>query len=249
MHGWTRRRRHACGPLRINGIIALALALLTAGPAQAQCRLALVLALDVSSSVDALEYDLQRVGLAAALDAPEVRHAILNGAQGEVALAVYEWSGFFQHKLHLDWTVMRSDADIDEAVRTLAKMTRSHDDFPTAVGQALGFGATLLERGPTCMRRVIDISGDGINNYGFGPDAAYRNFPFDGVTVNGLVVLGHSADVLLYYQQKVARGPNAFVMAAQGFEDFQNAMTRKLYREINDIMLGQTGRVVPGPRG
>ena len=230
--------------------LCVTLALFGVPAAQAQpCRLALVLALDVSSSVDAVEYDLQRVGLASALDAEDVRHAILRGGRGDVALSVYEWSGFNQHKLHLDWVLLRSNADIDNAVRLLAKMERSHDDFPTAVGQALGYGATLMARGPDCTRRVIDMSGDGINNYGFGPESAYRHFPFQGVTVNGLVILGHSGDVLRYYHEKVVRGPNAFVMAANGFEDFQNAMTRKLYREINDIILGEAARAQIGPRG
>jgi len=219
--------------------------------AQAQCRLALVLALDVSSSVDAVEYDLQRVGLAAALNADEVRHAILNGGQGDVALAVYEWSGFFQQKTHLDWTWLRSNEDIDAAVRVLAKMERSHDDFPTAIGQALGFGATLMERGPDCDRKVIDMSGDGINNYGFGPQAAYRNFPFDNVTVNGLVILGQSPEVLRYYRDNVLRGRNAFLITANGFEEFRDAMTKKLYREVNDIVLGDDKAAAPrlGPRG
>ncbi|MDA3858898.1 MAG: DUF1194 domain-containing protein, partial [Roseovarius sp.] len=91
---------------------------------------------------------------------------------------------------------------------------------------------------PDCDRRVIDISGDGINNDGFGPDLAYRHFPLDGITVNGLVILGHDIEVLDYYQRQVMRGPRAFTEVAQGFEDFQAAMARKLYREINDIVLG-----------
>lgn len=211
--------------------------------AQERCRLALALALDVSSSVDALEYDLQRVGLAAALDAPEVRHAILANAQGVVTLAVYEWSGFNQQKLHLDWSPLRSHDDIDAAVRILAKMERSHDDFPTAVGQALGYGATLLKRSPDCARKVLDVSGDGVNNYGYGAAEAFANFPFDGVTVNGLAILTQDVKVLHYYQSQIIHGPNAFVIAARSFDDFQDAMTRKLYREVNDITLGNT----PGP--
>ena len=240
------------GPLvRHPAAAALAWVLgLWAGLAQAQaCRLALVLALDVSSSVDAVEYDLQRAGLAAALDAPEVRHAILNGGQGAVALAVFEWSGFFQHKLHLDWTLLSSHADIDAAVQVLAGMQRSHDEFPTAAGQALGYGATLLERGPDCARKVIDMSGDGVNNYGYGPEAAYRNFPFAGVTVNGLVVTGQDPDVFRFYTEKVLRGPGAFVLTANGFEDFRAAMARKLYREVNDTVLGGRRRAPPVPRG
>ena len=209
--------------------------------ADAKCRLALVLALDVSSSVDAVEYDLQRVGLAAALNSELVRGAILRGADGSVALAVYEWSGFYQHKLQYDWAVLDSHDAIDEAVRVLAKMERSHDDFPTAVGQALGYGAMLLQRGPECERRVIDVSGDGINNYGYGPRAAYRNFPFENVTVNGLVILGQSPEVLRYYHEQVALGQQAFVISANGFEEFEDAMTKKLFREINGIVLGQLG--------
>ncbi|SLN39363.1 hypothetical protein ROG8370_01628 [Roseovarius gaetbuli] len=219
-------------------LAALFLALMTAGPALATCRLALVLALDVSSSVDPGEYDLQRVGLAAALDSDDVRHAILRGAPGDVALSVYEWSGNYQQKVHLDWTVLRSDADITDAVGVLAAMTRRTSDYPTALGAGLGYGAQVMARAPKCDRRVIDISGDGINNQGFGPELAYRHFPLDGITVNGLVILGHDPEVLRYYQRHVVRGPRAFAEVAQGFEDFQSAMTRKLYREVNDIVLG-----------
>jgi hypothetical protein len=94
---------------------------------------------------------------------------------------------------------------------------------------------------------VIDVSGDGVNNDGFGPRLAYRHFPLSDVTVNGLVILGHDAEVLEFYRGEVIRGRNAFVETAHGFEDFGNAMTRKLYREINDIMLG--GDVPPAPHG
>ncbi len=219
-------------------LAALLLALMTAGPALATCRLALVLALDVSSSVDPGEYDLQRLGLASALDAPDIRHAILRGAPGDVALSVYEWSGSFQQKVHLDWTLLRSEADITNAVGVLLAMTRRTADYPTALGSGLGYGAQVMARAPQCDRRVIDISGDGINNDGFGADLAYRNFPLDGITVNGLVILGHDTEVLDYYQRHVIRGPRAFTEVAQGFEDFQSAMARKLYREVNDIVLG-----------
>jgi hypothetical protein len=177
------------------------------------------------------------MGLAAALDAPDIRHAILTG-EGDVALAVYEWSGRFQEKLHLDWTYLRSHADITRAVAGLAGMERSTSDYPTALGSALGYGAQLMTRAPDCARRVIDVSGDGINNQGFAPALAYKHFPFQGITVNGLVVLGHDATVLRHYRDEVLRGPGAFLELAQGFEDFERAMGRKLFREISDIVLG-----------
>lgn len=213
-----------------------------AAPAAATCRLALVLALDVSSSVDAREYDLQRIGLASALDAPEIREAILRGGAGNVALAVYEWSGPFQERLHLDWLLLRSEAEITEAVARLAGMQRSTEEYPTALGSALGYGAQLMTRAPDCARRVIDVSGDGINNQGFGPALAYKHFPFQGITVNGLVILGHDPKVLTYYQTEVLRGPGAFLEQALGFEDFEQAMARKLFREMNDTMLSALDR-------
>lgn len=235
-------------------IWALALGLLAGGGAvqaqtQPHCRLALVLALDVSSSVDAEEYDLQRLGLAAALDAEDVRQAILTGAPGFVALSVFEWSGFHQHKLQLDWVALRSHGDIDHAAATLAGMKRSHDDFPTSLGPALGYGATLLERGPVCDRKVIDVSGDGVNNYRFGPKEAYRHFPMRDVVVNGLVILGDDPKVLQYYGTEVLHGPGAFLVVAQSFAEYREAMTKKLYREINDIMLGAAPVMRAGPRG
>lgn len=219
--------------------LAALITLLWAGTAWAECRLALVLALDVSSSVDAREYDLQRLGLAAALDAPEVRRAVLDGAPGDVALAVFEWSGEFAQTLHLDWTALRSPADIDRAVLAIGRMTRSHDDFPTAMGQALGYAATLLRRGPVCARQVIDLSGDGINNHSYGPRQAYQSFPFRDIVVNGLVVQGDDPEVIAFYNREVLFGPGAFLEIADGFDDFRNAMTRKLTRELSDVMLGE----------
>ncbi|MEO3415860.1 DUF1194 domain-containing protein [Roseovarius sp. CAU 1744] len=234
--------------VRLAAILAV---FLLAGGAQAQCRLALALALDVSSSVDGLEYDLQRRGLAAALNSDDVRRAILNGAPGDVTLAVYEWSGRAQQKLHLDWLRLRSHDDIDLAVTVLAGMTRSHDEFPTALGHGLAYGALLLERAPECGRRVIDVSGDGMNNHGYGPRTAYRHFPMENVTVNGLVILGGPAGVLEFYQDQVKHGPAAFIEIARSFRDFEAAMTRKLVREIGDLVIGAPQPEVarPEPRG
>ncbi len=205
--------------------------------AQVDCRLALVLALDVSSSVDAAEYVLQRDGLAAALDDPGIRSAILDG-DGHVAMAIYEWSGRRQSELVSDWTRLHDDAAIDQVIQTLRNTPRSYSRFPTAMGYALGYGATLLTRGPDCDRRVIDLSGDGENNDGFSPSLAYRNFPFRNVTVNGLAVLGGTEDVVEYFDREVRFGAGAFVETSDGYEGYREAMTRKLFRELNDMILG-----------
>jgi hypothetical protein len=220
--------------------LALALGLAPVAGA-ANCRLALVLAIDVSSSVDAVEDQLQRGGLVSALIAPEVEAAFF-AADQPVALAVYEWSGRYNQELLLDWTLINTRRDLVVAAETIAATTRSHNDFPTAMGYALGYGAKLLERGPRCLKQVIDMAGDGQNNEGFEPYVAYREFPFNEVTVNGLIV--NAADfegevgLIAYYQSQVLYGPGAFAIIADGFDDYERAMRLKLERELTPPTLG-----------
>lgn len=208
------------------------------GPAAA-CRLALLLALDVSSSVDAREYLLQRDGLARALIAPEVQTAFLS-SRDPVALAAYEWSGRYNQHIVLDWTLVRGPGDLLAASRRITQVRRSEDEFPTALGYALGHAATLFAAAPACLRRTIDVSGDGVNNDGFAPGLAYRYFPLADVTVNGLVIdqTEGRADLVRYFQREVLRGPGAFVEEAEGYDDFERAMRRKLEREVSSIAVG-----------
>lgn len=218
--------------ITLGPVLAAALAQPVAG---AQCRLALALALDVSSSVDASEDALQRGGLAAALIAPEVQAAFF-AAPAPVALAAYEWSGRYNQQLIADWRLIETPADLALLSATIAGSRRSHNDFPTAMGHALGYGAGLLQRAPDCLFRTLDIAGDGQNNEGFGPAQAYAEFPFDGVTVNGLVVnaADYEAEISLidFYRREVLHGPGAFLEIAQGFADYERAMRRKLEREV-----------------
>ncbi|SFT61793.1 DUF1194 domain-containing protein [Sedimentitalea nanhaiensis] len=210
-------------------------------PVAADCRLALVLALDVSSSVDAQEYTLQRDGLAAALIAPEVRRAFF-ASDLPVALSAYEWSGRHNQELILDWHLIDSPAALLDAAETIARTQRSQTEYPTAMGFALGYGAGVMRRAPPCLFRTIDISGDGKNNEGFPPANAYAEFPFAGVTVNGLVVNAaeFEAEVSLieFYRDHVLHGAGAFLEVAQGFEDFERAMRRKLERELTVRVIG-----------
>ena len=218
-------------------IAALFLIPLLATAATAQCRLALLLAMDVSASIDAGEYQLQRDGLARALDAPDIREAFLGGP-GPVALAVYEWSGRNQQTVMIDWTLIDSAAALDRVVDRVSGARRSWKDFPTAIGYALGYAAKMFRDAPECDRQVIDVSGDGTNNEGFMPDRAYAHFPLDGITVNGLVVEGVDADIIRFYQTEVLRGPGAFLEVAPNFERFEAAMARKLFREVNGLVVG-----------
>lgn len=235
-----------CGPVAAGtGRCTFGLAVMFAVyalPAYAiDCRLALLLAIDVSSSVDKTEDRLQRGGLVSALTAPEVTAAFF-ASDTPVALAVYEWSGRYNQEVILDWTLIKSPANLLEAAEVVAASTRSHNDFPTAMGYALGFGAGMFERAPACLHKTLDMAGDGQNNEGFPPSSAYNAFPFDGITVNGLVV--NAADfeaetqLIPFYLNEVIRGPGAFIEIAQGFEDYERAMRRKLERELSLRFIG-----------
>ncbi len=203
------------------------------------CRLALLLAIDVSSSVDADEDRLQRAGLASALIAPEVQEAFFSDPR-PVALAAFEWSGRWRQTTILDWREIRAPGDLVTAAEEVAASVRSETQFPTALGSALGHAASMLAEAPVCDRQVIDVSGDGENNEGFPPELAYRNSPLGGVTVNALAIGGSIPldDMVAYYRREVIRGPGAFVEQAQGYEDFERAIRKKLEREVAALVVG-----------
>ncbi|MDF0603138.1 DUF1194 domain-containing protein [Psychromarinibacter sp. C21-152] len=226
------------GPLPL----ALAVSAGAALPAGAACRLALLLALDISSSVDDAEDRLQREGLAAALTAPEIVEVVLALPDRPVALSVFEWSGRYQQDVLLDWRLLETRDDIFAAASRIAGSRRSYTEFPTAIGYALGYAAALIEGAPVCDQVTIDVSGDGRNNEGFAPRLAYENFPLGGVTVNGLVIGGLEEGLPQYYRENVIKGPGAFVETAADFDGFERAMRRKLLREMEVRAVGALPR-------
>lgn len=225
--------------------LALLLVLGLPGLASAQqCRIALALGLDVSSSVDGSEYLLQTRGLAAALTSDTVREAFL-GVSGEVvALNIFEWSGRRQQMTRQDWVVIRAPADLDAIAAGLLGARRSYEQYPTALGHAIIHGAEALARAPACAELKLDISGDGGNNDGIPPPLAATNAP---IVINGLVIGDDGGALARYYQNFVIRGPGAFVEVANDYEDFEEAMTRKLERELRPAAVSQIG-TPPPPR-
>ena len=225
--------------------LALAVGLALAALPASACRLALVLAMDVSNSVDEAEDRLQRQGLANALLAPDVQDAFFVSPE-PVALLVFEWSGRYHQMVLQDWTDILTQEDLTRVSTAIATSVRGQRDFPTAMGYALGYAATRLRERPDCHAQTIDVAGDGINNDGFGPEHAYAAFPFDGVTVNGLVVdasiLETRDQLISYYREVVMRGPAAFVEVADGFETYEATMRRKLVRELLAQMIGLDGQ-------
>ncbi|NNE87009.1 MAG: DUF1194 domain-containing protein [Silicimonas sp.] len=220
--------------------LALALVAFAWVPAPAlACRLALLLAMDVSSSIDEREYLLQRHGLAAALLAPEVQEAFLRD-RDPVALSVFEWSGQRNQRMVIDWIMIRTTADLQVAAQRLSTPQRAERLFPTSLGSALGYAAGQLERAPRCSRKTLDVSGDGKNNDGFPPASAYRHFPFQRVVVNALAIGGAQdlQDLVGYFAAEVIKGPGAFVETAFDHDDFERAMRRKLERELRPLAVG-----------
>lgn len=216
-------------------VAGLALGAGAAGPAAA-CRLALLVAMDVSRSIDAADYEIQRRGLIAALADPAVRAAFLG--HGPVAFAVFEWSGERHQEVVVDWLIVRRPEQIDRIAARLDAHARLPVGQPTALGAALVYGRDLLAASPWCDARVLDVAGDGQNNAGASPARAYGRGGWEGITVNALAVGEHEAGLADYYAREVIRGPGAFVERAARQADFPRAIRRKLLRELVPPLLG-----------
>lgn len=206
-------------------------------PAGAECRLALVLAVDVSRSIDAQDYVIQTDGLAGALNDKDVRATIF-GPEGQVALAIYYWSGRGYQDLVQPWVLLDSPEALDAAVRAVRRTPRPDAPLATALGDALSYGLDLMADAPVCDRRVIDVAGDGQNNEGISVARTYEREDFSGITVNGLAVGEHEASIVHYYATELIRGPGAFVEVAPRQADYPEAIHRKLLRELEGPVIG-----------
>ena len=215
-----------------------------AAPAGAGCRLALALAVDVSRSIDAGDYVIQTEGLAGALSDKEVRTAIF-GAEGQVALAIYYWSGKGYQDLVQPWVILDSPEALDAAIWEVRRTPRPAAPLATALGNALSYGLDLMGDAPDCERRVIDVAGDGRNNDGISVARTYEREDFTGITVNGLAVGEHEADIVDYYHDELIRGPDAFVEVAPRQTDYPDAIRRKLLRDLEGPMIGALPRRDP----
>ena len=229
-------------------LLTALLTLVAASPVAADCRLSLVLALDVSASVDAQEFDLQAKGMARALLSPEVAGVILEDPSRPVALSVFLWSGPGDVSMIADWQQITAPNQLIALANRIATHPRRVTfDGRTAIGSALSQGGFLQSTAPPCDRRVIDIAADGENNAGPAPEG--QRDALQGITINALAITGErphdqprndrpQRSLAGYLRARVIRGPDAFVETALDYADFQDAMTRKLLRELQPMMLG-----------
>lgn len=232
--------------------VVLAVGALPAAPAGAaeKVDLELVLAVDVSDSIDADEARLQRDGYVAAFRHADVVKAIESGRHGRVAVAYFEWAGTGHTRVVADWTIVadeRTAHAFAEALSQEPPSTARH----TSISSAIGFALPWFEgNGFDGARRVVDISGDGPNNSGELATVARDRAVEAGVTVNGLPIINGRPGpggwpamphLDLYYQDCVIGGPGAFIVVASSFDEFAEAVRRKLITEIAGLTLPRTG--------
>jgi Protein of unknown function (DUF1194) len=232
----------------IRALLVLTLAGAAALPAIARAAekvdLLLVLAADVSRSIDSGKFQLQREGYAAAVSDPHVLDAIRSGRTGRIGLTYIEWSGLGSQRVVIDWTTI-GDADSAKGFGDrLLEAPRSFADR-TSISGAIEFAMSHLARAPfESQRRTIDVSGDGTNNSGRDVSQARDEALAQGVTINGLVILSETplawnpdhtnppGGLDNYYRNNVIGGPGAFVLAAQNFNSFGEAIIKKMIAEV-----------------
>ncbi|WP_158275551.1 DUF1194 domain-containing protein [Maritimibacter sp. 55A14] len=208
-------------------------ALLTA-PAASQERMEvhLVLAFDVSASVNDVEFNLQRQGTAWALRTKSVATAI-DEASGGVAVAVVQWSSISRQALGLDWVTLHTLDDALSYADSIEALPRRIPGGGTMIHSGLDFAATMFDTAPgTAIRQVIDIVANGRSDDHDKLLASRDRLLRRGIVINGLAIEEHRDDLTSYFHRFVIGGPSAFVVTAQDFEDFGTAMQMKLYREV-----------------
>ena len=194
----------------------------------AACELALVLAIDVSSSISGGEYRFQVDGLAEALLQPEVQNALLTD---QIALAVVQWSGYNEQELSISWRRMLSAAEIRNFANRVSNMERRWDKGQTAIGNAIMFSSEQFDAVRDCKRRVIDISGDGATNSGESTPSQRLLAQNADVEINGLAIERVGFAITSFYERFV-RTRGGFVMTSRGYSDYPRVIRAKLLREF-----------------
>jgi Protein of unknown function (DUF1194) len=205
----------------------------------------LVLAADVSRSIDEAEFDLQRKGYAKAITDPQVLRTIVGGKHHAIAVTFIEWSGAADQKVVVDWTVVRDEEAAATIAATILTAPRSFIGR-TSISTAIDFAMKRLAAASAASdKRIIDISGDGTSNAGRPVTEARDEAVAAGVTINGLAIINTQASpgyafhtqppggLPKYFEENVIGGPGAFLLKVENFESFAEAITHKLVTEIS----------------
>jgi hypothetical protein len=205
-----------------------------------QVDVKLVIATDISLSIDDVEAQIQRQGIADLFLDPEVIRAIQSGPLGVIAVSMLDWAGYGENKVVLDWTLVNdkaSAAALSAKIRGIGRIPGKR----TSISDALERAFAMIEESDgqiVAARRVVDVSGDGPNNDGYSLQELHDKIANNGITVNGLPIMdensdGYFADLDKYYGACVVSGKGSFLIVVKHFNDFGPAMRRKLVVEIS----------------
>ncbi|MDB5318065.1 MAG: hypothetical protein JWO24_3909 [Rhodospirillales bacterium] len=205
--------------------------------------LALVLAVDASSSVDFDEFGLMMGGYAAAFRDAEVQAALVSGTQGAVSVTLMLWSNIGAQAVGVPWLRIASAADAEALAASIEGCPRLVAAGATALGEAMAAGFALLGGYVgVSARGVMDVSGDGAWNQGRSPGPVRDIGVAAGFVVNGLAVLNEEPDLLRHYEENVIGGPGSFAMETADYASFAEAIRRKLLREIGGALVAWAPR-------
>ncbi|MGJ8623703.1 MAG: DUF1194 domain-containing protein [Yoonia sp.] len=206
---------------------------LTLAPALARaCDTALILTIDVSNSVDVAEYRLQTNGLAQALEDPDVIEAMVAGASH---IAVVQWSGADRQEISIPWTPIRSALDVQSLSQRARLLERAFVLSDTAPAEAINFSLQMFADVPQCLRRVIDISGDGTPNAGANVREARARAERQGVTINAIAIESLGVAITNFYREAVITR-DGFVMTARTHREYPQTLRKKILRELSQIL-------------
>lgn len=217
------------------------------GPLKANAEdidLALVLAVDVSSSVNWNEFGLQMRGLSSAFRDDNVWQAVRSGAHQKISIALLQWAGDQDQRLSIGWTLIVSRQDLFDIADQVDNLARAFPFGGTGLAAALQASAALFDLLPFVpARKVIDLSGDGRATVGNRPEAVRDWILANDITINGLPILNEEKNLEDYYRASVIGGLGAFTEIAADYDDFATALSRKLAREIAGPWMGASLRL------
>jgi Protein of unknown function (DUF1194) len=219
--------------IRFAAALLLACSVCTSAFTQTAVDLQLVLAVDASGSVDQRRFELQKQGYVAAFRDPRVLRAIQSGAMQAIAVTMVQWTGPALQLQVLPWTLIKDAATAHAFAAAIAATPRQLFSGGTSISGVIDYAVPLMLESPfKGARHVIDISGDGSNNRGRPAASARDDAVRAGIVINGLPILALEPDLDRYFSDLVIGGPGAFVIAAESYETFAEAIIRKLIREM-----------------
>lgn len=193
------------------------------------CDLALLLAVDVSGSVDREEYGVQMLGLADAMRDGLIVEALVRQS---ARVSVLQWSGSSRQKITIPWRQIQTANDVLALANDIERDPRVWRNYSTAIGEAIGAAELAFESASDCERKVLDVSGDGVSNEGIAPEQVKTGLAANGVTINALAIETDQTDLTAYFFESVIAGEGAFVLRSDGFDGYPAAIRRKLRREV-----------------